>query len=125
MFVTALNLYYGGQGWGMMNNYGGWGMMGGWAGPLLGLVFICWIIVLAVWILSLVNLYYWGMADRAMFDKNKEDKKMWFKLLVLLPIASGIVCLIPIVGWILGFAGFIYWIVINLQFYFVLKPKLM
>lgn len=110
--------------WGMMRYYGGNFPMMGWAWPLVCLMIIVWLVMIIVGILSLINLYHWGMTDKAIFDKNKEDKKMWYKKIVLLPIISAVVCIIPFLGWILALIGYVYWIVVNCQYFFVLKKKL-
>jgi hypothetical protein len=103
-------------------------MMGGGLGAMMGamaifgVVFVIVGIVLAV--LSLINIYHWGMADKAAFIAVNEDKKKWFYILVLVPIVCSLVAIIPILGWIVSFIGGIYWVVMTLVYFFGLRTKI-
>ncbi|MEI6288187.1 MAG: hypothetical protein WCP18_01190 [bacterium] len=103
------------------------GMMGGFgvlAGVFLLVMGIIWLAVLALGIITLINIYTWGMADKAVFEKIKEDKKKWFQLLLLLPMVCSLIAIVPFIGWLVGLAGYIYWAVMTLKFFFTIRKKL-
>ncbi|MFA6227582.1 MAG: hypothetical protein WC668_00120 [Patescibacteria group bacterium] len=100
---------------------GGLGAMVG-AMAIFGVVFLIVGIVLAV--LSLINIYHWGMTDKAAFIAVNEEKKKWFYILVLVPIVCSLVAIIPILGWLISLIGGIYWVVMTLVYFFGLRTKI-
>jgi len=95
----------------------------GLVGGMLVFAVIAMIIGVVISILDLINLYHLVMVDKAAFEKAGEDKKKWFMKLVLIPVLSGVVMVIPILGWIVGAIGYIYSIVMILMYFFTVKKK--
>ena len=93
-------------------------------GPFLIVAIALAVIMVAVAIMHLYNMYHWGMTDKAVFEQNQEDKKKWFQILILLPILSAVVCIVPILGWIASAVIYIYWIVMTFIYFFKIRKKL-
>ncbi|MFA5029149.1 MAG: hypothetical protein WC518_00145 [Patescibacteria group bacterium] len=94
------------------------------AGWMLGLVVVLGIIMLVITIISLIDIYHWGITDKALFEKAKEEKKKWFINLILIPFIAGVVMIIPFVGWVIGGVMYIYWLVMVLVYFFGVRKKL-
>ncbi len=92
-----------------------------------GVAAIALIIIVLVTILFTVlfylDIFHWGMTDKAVFEKAGEDKKKWFMIFFIVPLVSGLVMIIPILGWIAGFVGYIYYLVMISVYFFSIRKK--
>jgi hypothetical protein len=93
------------------------------AGLMIVMVLLS-ILGLILMVLNLLNIYHWGMTDKAVFQAANEDKKKWFYILVLVPLVAGIIMIIPLLGWIVGGIMYLYWIVMTLIYFFGQRTKL-
>ena len=82
------------------------------------------IIMIIFFIIGLINIYHWGMTDKAVFEANKRNKKKWFFILIILPVINSLVSIIPLIGWLISFIGFIVWLVLSIQYFFLIRTKL-
>jgi len=94
------------------------------AGGMFVAVGILGVIGLVICILHLINVYHWGMTDKAVFDRVGEDKKKWFIVFFIVPIIAGAVMIIPFLGWVASQIIYIYWIVMVLLYFFSKRKKL-
>lgn len=94
------------------------------SGAMIFLIIILGIIGVVLTVVSLINFYHWGMTDKAVFVSAGEDKKKWFYILVLLPVISSAIMIIPILGWLVGGIGYLYWLVMNFIYFFSWRLKL-
>lgn len=92
------------------------------AGMMIFTVIIA-IVGIIIGIINLINMYHLVMVDKAAFEKAGEDKKKWFMNLVLIPVLSGVIMVIPLIGWIAGAVGYIYSLVMILMYFFAIKKK--
>lgn len=99
------------------------GMFGAMAGAAIGTMVIFGIIGIVVGILALINLYHLIMTDKAPFEKAGTNKKKWYYNLVLIPVISSLVMVIPFVGWVIGTIGSIYSLVMILIYFFSIRKK--
>lgn len=98
--------------------------LGGFGAAMIGVMIIAGIIGIIIAILSLVDIYHWGMADKAAFTGAGQDKKKWFINLILIPFIACIVMIIPFLGWIIGAILYIYWLVMTLIYFFSIRKKI-
>lgn len=82
------------------------------------------IIVIISFVIGLINIYHWGMTDKAVFEVNKKSKKKWFFILIILPIINSLIGVIPLIGWLISFIGFIVWLILSIQYFFLIRTKL-
>lgn len=82
------------------------------------------LLMLAVMILNLINLFHWGMTDKAVFEKTGEKKKKWYINLIIIPVIAAVIGIVPILGWIAAIILWIYWIVMNLIYFFKIRKKI-
>lgn len=87
----------------------------------LGLIMA--LIGLIMVILNIFNLYHWGLADKASFEKAGESKSKWFNYLVVLPVITFFAFFIPIAGWVAAPILFIFWSVMVLIYFFSVRKK--
>ena len=99
------------------------GMFGALAGFMLIGFAIAIIVGIIIAVLMLINLYHWGMTDKAAFEKAGEDKKKWYYNLILIPFLSGVIIAIPFIGWVIGSIGYIYSFVMLLIYFFSVRKK--
>ncbi|MFA6422284.1 MAG: hypothetical protein WCV92_02720 [Candidatus Buchananbacteria bacterium] len=86
-------------------------------------ILILVIISIIICVLSLMDIYHWGMTDKAAFDRVGESKKKWFMNLVLMPIIAGVIMIIPFIGWVIGAIIYIYFLVMVLVYFFATRKK--
>jgi len=99
------------------------GMFGALAGIGIGVMVVFGIIAIIVAILALINLYHLVMTDKASFEKVGSNKKKWYYNLILIPCVSGLIMVIPFIGWVLGAIGYIYSFVMILVYFFSMRKK--
>ncbi len=92
------------------------------AGGMVAVVIFS-LIMLALAVINLINLYHWGLVDRGELERAGEPKKKWFVNLLIIPTAAGLVMIIPILGWIVGAVAYIYWMVMTLIYFFKIRKK--
>ena len=100
------------------------GMFGAMAGAMLVFTVIIGIIGIVIGIMNLINIYHWGTAEKAAFDKAGETKKKWFINLLIIPMVSALIMIIPFIGWFLGAIGYIYSLVMILIYFFSIRKKI-
>jgi hypothetical protein len=98
--------------------------LGALAGAMMLVTAFFAIIGIVLVVLTLLNIYHWGMTDKAVFQSANEDKKKWFYILILVPAISGASMVIPFLGWLVAGVGYIYWLVMTVVYFFGLRVKL-
>lgn len=85
---------------------------------------IVMVIVIAVSIINLINIYHWGMTEDVEFKKIGHNKKKWYFNLIIVPIVLFLINLIPGLGQLISLIIFFYWIFVVLQYFFKIKGKI-
>jgi hypothetical protein len=99
------------------------GALGAITGAMIGFTIIFAIVGIVIGVLALFNLYHLIMTDKAPFEKAGTDKKKWYYNLVLIPVISSLVMIIPFIGWVVGGIGSIYSLVMILIYFFSIRKK--
>ena len=71
-------------------------------------VILVWVIVLIIFLY--IDIYHWGMTDKAIFDKAGVDKKRWYLIFFIIPLITAAVQFIPIIGQILGVISSVFYL---------------
>ena len=93
-------------------------------GVMAGVMIVFAILSILVTIIWYLNIYSWGMADKAAFERAGQDKKKWFKIFFILPLIASVVNIIPILGQIASLILFIYYLVMILVYFFKVRKQL-
>lgn len=81
------------------------------------------ILAVAIAIINLFNIYHWGMTDKAVLEGVGENKAKWFKIIFIVPLISGIINVIPLLGQVLSLILSVYWAVMVLIYFFSVRKK--
>lgn len=92
-----------------------------------GIAIIALLLILTITIttiiLSLINVYHWGMTDKAAFNKVGIKKKKWYIILFIVPLVMGVVNILPIIGQIIAIIASIYYVIMTFVYFFSIRKK--